>query len=371
MMRGPARRLAVSCTLLVLCLSPRSATAHPAPFSYLDVQIGGAVIAGTLVLHDFDVAHDLGLERPADLLDDRYAQAHRATLVELVERRVRLLCDGQPVAIAWGALAVLAGRQSLALEWSAAAPQPGALIIDAVIFPYDPVHQTFINVYEHNVLRHQAILDADHRILSYYSGTTQGVLAVARTFVPAGIEHILIGPDHVLFLIGLLLLGGSVWTLGGIVTAFTLGHSVTLSLAALNLVTPSSRLIEPAIALSIVFVGVDNLLVASARRTETTSRDIRAWVAGAFGLIHGFGFAAVLKEIGLPGGALGWSLFSFNLGVEIGQLGIVLVVVSLLGRLRRQQPRWARWLVWWGSLLVIAAGGYWFIERVFFPGAAR
>ena len=108
-----------------------------------------------------------------------------------------------------------------------------------------------------------------------------------------------------------------------IVTAFTVAHSLTLSLAALNIVSPPARIIEPAIALSIVYVGADNLLVRD-------GRDVRAWIAFAFGFIHGFGFANVLREMDLPARALGWSLFSFNVGVEIGQL----IVVVGRGRVR-------------------------------------
>ena len=97
-------------------------------------------------------------------------------------------------------------------------------------------------------------------------------------------------------------------------------------------------------------------------------RDIRAWVAGIFGLVHGFGFAAVLKEFGLPITALGWSLFSFNFGVEIGQLGIVLVVAALLAAIRRRSEPLNQQMVFAGSVIVILAGGYWFVQRVFLTG---
>jgi hypothetical protein len=128
----------------------------------------------------------------------------------------------------------------------------------------------------------------------------------------------------------------------------------------LDIVTPPAWLIEPAIALSIVVVGADNLL-----QSKGEGRDLRAWVAGAFGLVHGFGFASVLKEFGLPQEALGWSLFSFNVGVELGQLAIVLVVASALALVRKRWPRADKWIVILGSAVVIAAGGYWFLERVF------
>jgi hypothetical protein len=156
----------------------------------------------------------------------------------------------------------------------------------------------------------------------------------------------------------LLLLGGSVLRLLGIVSAFTVGHSLTLSLAALNLVTPPARVVEPAIALSIVYVGADNLL------STRGARDGRAWIALFFGLVHGFGFASVLREIGLPPRALGISLFSFNLGVEIGQAVIVILVASLLSFVRSRSPVRARQLVSVGSVIVMLAGTYWFVQRV-------
>jgi len=231
------------------------------------------------------------------------------------------------------------------------------------MFPYDPVHQTFINIYEDSELRQQMIFNAESGEYTYYTGSTQGALAVMQTFIPAGIHHILIGPDHILFLIGLLLLGGTWGALIKIVTAFTVGHSITLSLAALSIVMPPPRIIEPAIALSIVFVGTDNLVRGS-------GRDLRAWAALVFGLVHGFGFANVLREFGLPAEALGWSLFSFNFGVEIGQLAVVVLVAASLGLIRRHSTVAGSRVAWAGSIVVIAAGAYWFVERVFFPGGA-
>jgi hypothetical protein len=154
-----------------------------------------------------------------------------------------------------------------------------------------------------------------------------------------------------------------------IVTAFTIGHSITLSLAALDLVSPPAYFVEPLIALTIVVVGADNLLVLRAApqapQASQAPSDIRAWLAAAFGLIHGFGFAYVLKEFGLPQAALGWSLFAFNLGVEIGQLLIVFVVAGALIAVRKKSVAAARRIAMAGSIAVIAAGVYWFIERVF------
>jgi hydrogenase/urease accessory protein HupE len=360
------------CTLIAVAVLTARASAHPAPFSYLDVRVGSSDLSGTLVVHDFDVAHDLGIESPATLLEEAVAQQQRGRLIALLERRLQLLADGVVAPIEWGAVTVLADRQSLALAYRATpSATPATVTVNALLFPYDPVHQTFVNVYEDDTLRHQAILDFDRRQMTYYSGSRQGIWAVVQTFVPAGIEHIVIGPDHVLFLVGLLLLGGSMWKLTGIVTAFTAGHSITLSAAALDLVTLPARLVEPTIALSIVFVGVDNLLVNAARKaTAAPTRDIRPFVAGAFGLVHGFGFASVLKEFGLPASALGWSLFSFNLGVEIGQLAIVLIVAAALAAVQRRHPPLGERVAWAGSIGVILAGAYWFVERVFLTGGS-
>jgi hypothetical protein len=205
-------------------------------------------------------------------------------------------------------------------------------------------------------------------------GTSQGRWSVVRTFVAAGIEHILIGPDHVLFLIGLLLPGGSLRRLALIVTAFTVGHSITLSLAVLDVFSPPGRIIEPLIALTIVVVGTDNLFVIADRRRaaehghSSASRDARPLFAGVFGLIHGFGFASVLKEFGLPPEALAWSLVSFNVGVEIGQILIVSVAATLLAVVVRGRASLANPLASWGSIGVILAGTYWFVDRLFGAG---
>lgn len=342
-----------------LLTGPRAALAHPAPFSFLDLVIREQAIEATLVLHVVDVAHDLGIE-PADrLLDPAEATRVRDRVVALIQSRLWIATDVVP-ALQWLELEPLADRHAVVLRFRIVSPRPGVLRIRTHMFPYDPIHQTFINIYEDDELRQQMIFNKDSGEYAYYTGTTQGALAVMQTFIPAGIHHILIGPDHILFLIGLLLLGGTWGALVKIVTAFTVGHSITLSLAALSIVMPPPRIIEPAIALSIVFVGTDNLVRGS-------GRDLRAWAALVFGLVHGFGFANVLREFGLPAEALGWSLFSFNFGVEIGQLAVVVLVTTALILIRRRSTVAGYRVAWAGSVVVIAAGAYWFVERVFFP----
>lgn len=366
MFRRPPVSLLLAAAFLV-CARP--AAAHPAPFSYLDLHLNQRGVTGTLVVHDYDVAEELNVNTPDTLLDAGAASGHRDELIAVLSPRLTLLFDGEAAQIAWGAIETVPERQSLRLHFVVSGARPARVQFRALMFPYDPAHQTFVNVYEDGALKHQAILDVHRQAADYYSGTRQGRLAVIRTFVLSGIEHILIGPDHVLFLVGLLLLRGSTMRLAGIVTAFTIGHSLTLSLAALDIFSPPSRLVEPLIALTIVIVGADNLLVLRGSTGEDRSAaDIRAWLAAGFGLIHGFGFASVLKEFGLPPAALGWSLFAFNLGVEIGQLLIVSVVAASLALVARQRPAWASRVARDGSLAVILAGLYWFVRRTFFPG---
>ena len=366
------RRLLVLFSLAAVLLATASPVrAHPAPFSYLDLRMSARGLAGTLVIHDFDAARELNIDSVHGLLDPETASRHRETLLGILSPRLSFALDGRETRVVWGILETLPERQSLRLAWTVASQEkPGRVQVQALLFPYDPVHQTFLNIYEDGALAQQAILDVNRPIADFYSGTTQGRIAVLRTFVLSGIEHILIGPDHVLFLIGLLLLRGSLVRLAMIVTAFTFGHSVTLSLAALDILSPPSRLIEPLIALTIVVVGADNLLVLRARgdSAQKAQTDIRAWLAAGFGLIHGFGFASVLKEYGLPQAALGWSLFGFNVGVEIGQLAIVTAVALALQFLARRRPADASRFAWAGSIGVILAGTYWFIQRTFFPG---
>ena len=232
-----------------------------------------------------------------------------------------------------------------------------AVTVDGPLFPYDPEHQTFVNVYVNGALARQATLDRANESVTLELSNAPSRLATFHRFMVAGVHHILGGPDHLLFLAGLLLAGGTLYRLATIVTAFTLAHSVTLAVAVLGVWTPSPRVIEPLIALSIVYVGLRNLW-------PPKHADWRALSAGAFGLIHGFGFAYALREMGLPRGDLAWSLLSFNLGVETGQMTVVVVIALLLAGVRRSGWISNRRLVVCGSIIVAAAGFFWFIERI-------
>ena len=181
-----------------------------------------------------------------------------------------------------------------------------------------------------------------------------------REFLTLGIGHILTGFDHLLFLGALLMGVRKLRPMLAVITCFTLAHSITLALAASNLVTVSDRLVEPLIAISIIIVCVENFL----RRDATQDR---YWLAGGFGLIHGFGFASALRATGLggTGAAIVMPLFAFNLGVEIGQLAVAAAVVPLLFLLRRR-PAFTRFGTPAFSTVVMALAGYWFLERTVF-----
>ena len=339
------------------------AAAHPAPFSFIDVRVHRTSVELEVVVHAFDVAYELGIEPPDRVFDPGALGPQTERLAALLRDRLRITSDGRTLVFdTWSSAEPLPERQSVRLRARRDLVRaPGVIEVATRLFPYDEAHQTFLNFYDDGALTAQAILGADQTRYEYFVGSRQGTLAVIQKFVPAGVHHILIGPDHLLFLVGLLLLGGSVRRLLLVITGFTVAHSVTLALAVLNVVTPPGRLVEPIIALSIVYVGVDNLMVRG-------GRDVRVWIALVFGLIHGFGFASVLREMGLPSGALGWSLFSFNLGVEIGQVAVAVVVASALMALRARSDVAGRRLAFAGSIVVMAAGTFWFVQRVFFPG---
>jgi len=176
------------------------------------------------------------------------------------------------------------------------------------------------------------------------------------SFFLLGVEHILSGYDHLLFLLGLLLRGGGWFSLAKIITAFTLAHSVTLALAVLNVVVLPDRLVEAVIALSIAFVAAENLFLSPVVP--------RRWlVSFCFGLVHGFGFSSALRELGLPTHGLLLSLFGFNAGVEAGQALVVAVILPLIVVLRR--ARWEKRMVLSSSLAILLVGLVLFVQRVF------
>ncbi|MGO9430024.1 HupE/UreJ family protein [Rhodoblastus sp.] len=181
---------------------------------------------------------------------------------------------------------------------------------------------------------------------------------MAPKFLYAGIEHIMTGYDHICFLLAVVLWASRAWPVIKIVTAFTVSHSITLSLAALQIVNLPSAWTEIAIALSIIYVALENFFT---RKVDGRWRD-----TFVFGFVHGFGFASGLIELGVPQRAIVPALASFNIGVEIGQIGVVLVVIPLLVFIDKTFFKGERnlRLVQVCSGVIACFGGYWFFVRI-------
>jgi hydrogenase/urease accessory protein HupE len=179
-------------------------------------------------------------------------------------------------------------------------------------------------------------------------------------FFVMGVKHIWTGYDHLLFLFGLLIVTRNFAASVKIITCFTIAHSITLAVATLSLIQISSRIVEPLIAASIVYVGTENLF----RGDDPKGRWLLTF---GFGLIHGFGFASVLKELGVGANGSGITvpLVSFNLGVEVGQIAIAALVLPVIWKLRARPVFVRRWVPAC-SVLVALLGGYWFVQRVWF-----
>ena len=356
-----AVRLRHAAVAVFLLVAADVVHAHDEPFSFVDVVVEEQALRGQVAAHAQDLAHEMGLATPDSLCDVAFVRRSLPQIHQVFERLLQLSADGAPVRPHWTAHSFSPERRTLRLQWESSPTRPPATIqLRGPLFTYEAAHQTYFNVHVNGAVVHQDLLDSGHTVSEYATGIAPSRFAVVVRFIREGVHHIFIGPDHILFIVGLMLCGGRVRRLLQIVTGFTLAHSVTLALAALGLVTPPARLIESAIALSIIYVGADNLL----RGQHGTDR--RAWIAAGFGLVHGFGFANVLGDVGLPRQALAWALAAFNIGVEIGQACIVLAVAPLLLFLRARQPRFGRSVVTAGSAIVIAAGAYWFVQRAFF-----
>jgi len=194
-----------------------------------------------------------------------------------------------------------------------------------------------------------------------HSNASTAMFEAARSFanfLSLGVKHILTGYDHLLFLFGLLLVAGGFFSSLGIITSFTIAHSITLAVATLQLVQIPSRIVEPLIAASIVFVGIENLLRGDIPKA-------RRMVPFGFGLIHGFGFASALREAGIGSGTGGivLPLFSFNLGVELGQIMVAALALPIIWKLRETPMFIARWAPAC-SAAVALLGSFWFVQRV-------
>ncbi len=185
---------------------------------------------------------------------------------------------------------------------------------------------------------------------------------VARTYFVTGVEHILMGYDHLLFVLCLVLLLNGAWRVLATVTAFTVAHSLTLIATTLELISVPRVPVEAAIALSIVFLAVE--IVKRDPDQPRLSERIPWVIAFLFGLLHGFGFAGALAEIGLPQGEVPTALLAFNLGVEAGQLMIVAVAIAVLALLRRINAAWLRPAQIAMSYTIGSVAAMWLMERI-------
>lgn len=213
-------------------------------------------------------------------------------------------------------------------------------------------HQHLLSVRLNGTL-HQSILDARTTEVTF-SGVQTTNLQTFLRFVRLGIEHIFTGYDHLAFLLGLLVATATLGSLVKIITSFTIAHSITLALATFSVVVLPSRLTESLIAASIAWVAAENLLDFRAMK--------RYYITFFFGLIHGFGFSSALREMDLPKSGLALSLFSFNLGVEIGQVTFVLLIFPLVQDLTRSGWKRLKPAV---SVGVACLAVYWFVQRAF------
>ena len=215
------------------------------------------------------------------------------------------------------------------------------------------------------VLRDQ-MLDVNNAVIEMPVSLTAPAAAPTSAFTRfllLGVEHIATGYDHLVFLLGLLVVGGTFRSVVKIVTSFTVAHSISLALATLDVIRFPASVVEPIIAASIIYVGIENLV----------RRDLdRRWrLAFAFGLIHGCGFASVLRELGIGANGSGvvMPLLSFNLGVELGQITLAAIVLPVIWQLKRRpafEPRYVPAC----SVLITLAGGYWLAERIL-PALSR
>jgi len=384
--RGGRWRAALHAVVgVVLLLGAAAALAHKASDSYLQINASAdrLDVRWDIALRDLDVALDLDSDGDGKLTWGEVRSAWPRIESYALQR---LTIDGCPLTPMGrslerrndGAYAVLHLTSTCTLP-------PTPRITYALFADVDPTHRGIAKVQrpgagvELTVLEPGASAAGAARAASGAAASASSPAsavgarpgAVARwEFFVEGIRHIVTGYDHVLFLLSLLLpavmrrtpagrvpverLSAAVWPVAGIVTAFTVAHSITLGLAALKLVSLTPAFIEPAIAATIVLAALDNVLPIFPVR--------RVVVAFFFGLIHGFGFASVLAELELPRADFAWALLQFNLGIEAGQLVIVLVATTVLFTLRRW-PGYARVVIGGGSALAIAIGATWFIER--------
>ena len=342
--RGQLRQLASTAVIVaavVVAITARL-SAHDPGLSALDVRIGTRDIVAVLSLAGGDIRR-IG---------------NNEALSTLAQSSIELTLDGRRLTpTATSVWSDESGGLHTRLTYERP-PGVRLMVRSAIPGRLTRGHRELLSVESGDRLsRLERMLDADSDDTAFDLSVVESGSPFVR-FLRLGVEHILSGYDHLLFLAGVLVVLRRWRDVVQTVTAFTIAHSITLALATTGLLVISGRIVEPLIAASIVYVGVENLM-----RTAPASR----WkLTFAFGLVHGLGFASVLRDLGVGAGAHGGialPLAAFNMGVEAGQIAVASCIVPLFWWLSARSTSRVRLAGAW-SLLVIAAGTYWFVERV-------
>ncbi len=357
----------------LLALEPSVASAHQSSVTYSTVDIAGdGKVAWSLRISTRDLYEALALDRDRDATDDEI-RAGQQRLFDYVLARVGVEADGAPCPTSDHTLDILEQTQRFAaLRFVAACRLPlrAVALRYELFFDLDPRHLGLVTV-RHGERSVNAEMSRGLGRFEWTLGLAPPASLGPAGYVWQGMEHIYTGYDHIAFVIGLVLIAAirpsrTGWeprpprvaasSMLKIVTAFTVAHSITLVLAALDVISLPGRLVESAIAASIVYIAVENLVVREPRG--------RWPLAFVFGLVHGLGFAAMLRPLLPPTGIVG-PLLLFNVGVELGQLTIVLPLGALFWLAGRSDPaRYRRTVVVGGSAIIGLLGLLWLIERV-------
>src|SRR5258708_22770403 len=366
------KRLAM---LLLACLLASSAAAHKPSDAYLTIVRDDSALTGRwdVALRDLDLALGLDANGDGEITWGEVRAKHDA-IWELAMQRLALSSGGEKCALRVTGLEIDSHTDGtyavLNLTGNCPHPGPTMAIEYSLLFDLDPQHRGLLNFVEGGQSR-SVVFSAEHP-RQVVGGDTGGPLAQFATYLREGVWHIWSGYDHILFLVSRLLpavlvrrdgkwqaaagFSGAFWDVARVVTAFTLAHSITLTLAALGVVALPSRWVESAIALSVVLAALNNVFPIVERGR---------WIAAfAFGLLHGFGFAGALQDLGLPTGSLALSLAGFNIGVELGQLAIVAAFLPIAFAFRSTFA-YRRVVLAGGSAVIVAIAGVWLVERAF------
>jgi hydrogenase/urease accessory protein HupE len=343
------------------------AHAHDPGLSNVDVKIEGNRLTALLVYNYVDIEGIVPVDKDLNrtITPEEFAAA-KSQLEELARSALIVNMDGDTIVLNEVQVRIAKaedGRDTAYFTVIYPRVPDSSLVIKSTLFEkLSRGHREYFKLT--NALGNtiaERLLDASNPTAEITSNELLASLGRWHTiqeFLLLGFDHILLGFDHLCFLFALLLVATSLSSVIKIVTSFTIAHSITLALAAFDKVTLSPSIVEPMIAVSIVYVALENIW--------RKGKDIEGrWLLTfAFGLIHGFGFAGVLKElnIGAGGSGIAVPLVSFNVGVELGQLAVAALLWPLLQALRKR-PELTTKLVPVGSLLVAIAGGYWLIER--------